>query len=125
MKQVFFLTLAILIVGCGRSSTEVICSGQPTRYWVEALKNPDARLRLKAVKALGNIGPADAPAIPALIEALKDEDPRIRAEAAVALHKNASEAQEASYALNEALYDQNEHVRVCAAKALEKIQGSH
>ena len=42
---------------------------------IEALKNEDKEVRVRAAKSLRTIGPE---AVPALIEALKDEDERVR-----------------------------------------------
>ena len=45
---------------------------------VNTLKNPDAKIRVKALIGLSNLGPKARPAIPAMIELLKDKNPQVR-----------------------------------------------
>ncbi len=53
--------IAILLSGCGGGSanadSELTFEEKPVPYWLEALKNPDAELRIKATLALAEIGP--------------------------------------------------------------------
>src|SRR5262245_53444420 len=78
--------LAVLLAGCGNTRVTV-AHGKPVSYWVRALRNSDARVRKKAVAALGNVGPADAAAIPALMEAVSDRNAKVRGDAILALLK--------------------------------------
>jgi HEAT repeat protein len=109
--------------GCG-SAGPPTAGGKPIGYWVEALKDPDVRLRKKAVRKLANVGAADPAAVPALTGALKDRDAGVRAEAALALLRIGPEARDAVSALKEATKDRDRTVRSHATKALEKVQGS-
>jgi len=88
-------------------------------------KGADPRDRRDAASALGIIGPAAAPAIPALVEALKDNgaDPSVRQSAAFALGNIGPAAAPAIPALVEALKDKGEdwEVRRDAVSALGKI----
>jgi HEAT repeat protein len=56
------------------------------------LKDRDERVRQSAAWALGEIGAAAKPAVPALIEALKDEDRDVQFRAAEALKRIDPEA---------------------------------
>ena len=51
---------SLSLVGCAKSPELKTASGKPVEFWVEALKAPntDAKQRLKAVKTLCNVGPA-------------------------------------------------------------------
>ncbi len=49
------------------------------------LKNPDRKIRLRAVVALAALRQAPTVSLPALTETLKDSDPEVRAQAALAL----------------------------------------
>ncbi|HEV3256000.1 MAG TPA: HEAT repeat domain-containing protein, partial [Gemmataceae bacterium] len=94
MRLVTVAVLAALLSGCGKPQPTT-AGGKPVSYWVEALHDRDARLRKQAAFKLGNVGPADAAALPALIGALKDRDARVRCEAILALVKFGPDAKEA------------------------------
>jgi HEAT repeat protein len=53
----------------------------PVRALIDALNDPDARIRRVAIKALEHVGPAAKDALPALNGALHDPDPVARADA--------------------------------------------
>jgi HEAT repeat protein len=78
--------------------------------------------RQRAVEALGQLGRAGRPAVPALVKALTDKYPGIRACAATALGQIGPEAKAAFPALTAALKEKDEGVRKAAAEALKKIQ---
>lgn len=115
------LLLALLAGGCGKERP-MLAGGKPVRYWVEALRGSDAKLRKQAAFKLGNVGPADPSALPALLGALKDRDAAVRREAILALLKCGPEAQEAVPELRRLQrQDADIRVRICAARALEKL----
>jgi HEAT repeat protein len=115
--------LAVAAVGCGEARPTT-AGGKPVSYWVEALQDPDAKVRKKAATKLGNVGAADAAAVPALAGALKDRDAGVRAEAALALLRIGPAAREAIPALEDAARaDRDARARGYAAKALEKARG--
>jgi HEAT repeat protein len=122
MRQLLILVLLALLCGC-RKAPPTLAHGQPVSHWVEALRDPDPVVRMKAVKILGNVGPADATAIPALITAVKDADFAVRDEAVLALLKIGPAARDAIPVLTEAQHDEDPTVRSHAAKALARIQG--
>jgi HEAT repeat protein len=122
MKPVVIGMLAVLLGGCGKSPP-VLSGGKPVAYWVRVVQGPDARLRRQAAFKLGNVGPADAAAFPALVEALKDADAGVRREVILALIKFGPAAREVGPALAELRQqDPDERVRTCAARALARIE---
>jgi HEAT repeat protein len=121
MKRLLaMMVVAASLSGCGQKPPP-LAGGKPVSYWVEALRNPDPGLRKTAVFKLGNVGPADPAALPAVLAALKDRDALVRREAVLALVKFGPAAREAVPGLGELLRDQDARVRLCAAKALEKL----
>jgi HEAT repeat protein len=122
MRSVIPFLVLVLVAGCG-ARAPLQSHGRPVSHWVEALREPDARVRKKAVHALGHAAGVDAEALTALIGALKDRDAAVRAEAVLALLNLGPAAQEAIPALEEAQKDRDARVRAYSGKALEKIRG--
>jgi HEAT repeat protein len=125
MRTLCTIGLAVLLgfcsSGCGKAPP-TLAGGKPVRHWVEALQSPDARLRKTAVFKLGNVGPADPAALPALLGALEDRDDSVRCEAILAVLKCGSPAREAIPILSVIeRRDRNARVRRFAAKAIEKL----
>jgi HEAT repeat protein len=114
--------MVLLASGCSKSEP-TLAGGKPVDYWVKALSGPDPKLRKTAASKLGNVGPADPAAFPALLEALKDPHPGVRREVILALLKFGPKAAEAVPALRELrLHDRDAKVRDFAARAVEKIE---
>jgi hypothetical protein len=89
----------------------------------EQLTANDVADRRSAAAALGGLGAAASPAVPALTEALADEDATVRAAAADALASIGPEAGPAVPALTSALADPDASVRQSATEALAAIRG--
>jgi HEAT repeat protein len=124
MRLLIALFLVVLLSGCGKAQP-ALSGGKPVSYWTAALRDPDPRLRRKAVFKLGNVGPTDATVFPAVREALRDGDARVRCEAILALLKFGPEAKEAIPDLTGVQQrDPDKKVRSYAAKALEKMRDS-
>jgi HEAT repeat protein len=125
MTRTLPFLLLLFSVGCGCSdvSTAKYFGGHPTEHWLKAIRNPDANTRKKAADVLGNVGPVDPGAIPALIVALKDPAPRVRDAAVLALSKIGKPAAEAVPAIEEAARDRDPTVRTHAFTALERVRG--
>jgi HEAT repeat protein len=123
MRKVFFMTiLPGLVLGCARRQP-TLSGGKPVEHWIQALKDPDARVRQEAAFKLGNAGPVDAAVLPALVAALNDPDARVRSEAVLAVVKFGPAAKEAAPALTElGRNDRDPRVRRYCVQALEKIQ---
>src|SRR5947209_18535561 len=116
------ILLTVLLSGCDKERP-MLAGGKPVRSWVEALKEPDAKLRKTAVSKLGNVGPADETVLPALLGALTDTDATVRREAILALMKYGPGAREAMARLADLRKnDRDAQVRNYAAKALEKLE---
>jgi HEAT repeat protein len=124
MKRLALVAVAALASGgCGETQP-TLAGGKPVAHWVSALQDPDAKLRKTAVFKLGNVGPADAAVLPALLGALKDSDAGVRREAILALMKCGPDARDAIPALSEIRgRDPDPKVREHAARALERIDG--
>jgi len=122
MRTAVMLLLAVAVIGCGRREP-VLSGGKPVLYWVEALRDPDAKVRKRAAAKLGNAGPTDAAVVPALREALHDRDAAVRCEAILALLKcgpSAGETVPALAALQQR--DRDPRVRSYAARAAEALR---
>jgi HEAT repeat protein len=116
------LLLLMLVCGCGKK-TPVLSGGKPADYWVQALRDPDARVRVKAAVKLGNAGPINPDVLPALQAALDDADARVRCEAILALVKFGPLAKEAVPALASlSQQDRDGRVRQYATEAVAKLQ---
>ncbi len=114
---------AVVVSGCGKEQP-TLSGGKPVSYWVQALRDPNAKLRKQAAFKLGNVGPADPAALPALIGALKDHDAGVRREAILGLLKCGFGARQAVPALVELQqHDADTQVRTYAAKALKNLRG--
>jgi HEAT repeat protein len=127
MRTTFTLiAMALLSTGCTREKvpTELYFSGEPVSHWTEAARSPDPKVRKKAIDVLGNVGPADPAAIPALIAAVKDKDAVVRDAAVLALSKIGPPAAEGLPTLREATKDPNPTVRAHAVTAVERVGGS-
>jgi HEAT repeat protein len=122
----FLLLAPLLLAGCGQAGapTEKYFRGQPVEYWLEAIKAPDPRTRQRAADVLGNVGPIDGRAVPALVSAVKDADPKVRGAAVLALSRIGPPAASAEAALQQAARDPDPSVRAHAVKAIEQIRGA-
>jgi HEAT repeat protein len=117
---VVFAGLTALLAGCGPTPA-TLAHGKPVSYWVQALRDPDVRVRKRAVASLGNVGPADPAAMPALMQAVSDRNAKVRGEAILALLKLGPAAKDAIPVLTQAQRDPDAQVRNYATKALERI----
>jgi HEAT repeat protein len=115
------LVVAGLLAGCARKPVLGTAHGKPVAHWLGAVRDPDVRVRKKAVVALGHVGPADPAALPALAGALKDPDARVRRQAVLALLNLGPAARPALPALEEARQDSDALVRGYALRALARV----
>ncbi len=72
---------------------------------VEALRNPDPAVRLKAIEVLGRMGDDAAPAVPDLVRLLNDPDPDVQKSATRTLGRIGPAAQAAVPALMHKLFE--------------------
>src|SRR5262245_25707142 len=73
-----------LALGC-TPAAPTLAGGKPVAHWLRALHAADPAERREAAEKLGNVGPADPSACPALVEALGDADARVRGAAILGL----------------------------------------
>ncbi len=92
-----------------------------TRAYLEALKDPEAPVRLGAVQGLAQARAQAALIVPGLTACLGDESPAVREAAARALAHFGPQAQSASTNLARLLEDKEEPVRAAAGEALKKL----
>ena len=126
MSRRFALLCALFSVGCGTGTvpTAKYFFEKPVSHWLTQATNANPKVRLKAVEVLGNVGPVDPGAIPALIVALKDKDAKVRTAAVVGLAKIGSAADAALPTLRElADLEKNQSVRKHIQTAIARLQG--
>jgi HEAT repeat protein len=122
MRILAFFVLAIVASGCSKAGP-TLAGGKPIDHWIQALNDPNPNVRKTAATKLGNVGPTDPAALPALQTALNDRDGTVRCEVILALVKFGPAAKEAVPALAEMRQrDVDAKVRDYAAKALAKLE---
>jgi len=105
-----------------RAVRQLVEMGEPAvPALIEALKDPEARVRNAAASALWGLGPKARSAVPTLAAALADSDDGVRLGAVMALESVGPDAAAAVPALSRAVRDRDGNVRLWAAKALAKI----
>jgi HEAT repeat protein len=117
-----FIGLTVMAIGCAKSKP-VTVHGKPVEHWVQALHDPNVRVRQQAAQVLGNVGSSDPAVVPALAGAVKDPEPSVRSAAVLSLLRIGPDARGALPTLREAQNDKDPKVRSQAAKALARIQG--
>jgi len=116
------LAVFALAPGCGPAAP-TLAGGKPVAHWLRALHDPDPRKRKEAADKLGNVGPADPAAFPALVEALRDPDAGVRGAAILGLVRCGPAAKAAVPALEDLReHDPDPGVRRYAGEALEKVR---
>ena len=105
-----------------RAVRQLVEMGEPAvPALVQALRDPEARVRNAAASALWGLGPKAHDAVPTLAEALADNDDGVRLGVVMALESIGRDAAAAVPALARAVRDRDGNVRLWAAKALAKI----
>jgi HEAT repeat protein len=122
VRRLSLVLPAVLLAGCGEAPP-TLAGGKPVSHWTGRLRDGDARQRKEAAARLGNVGPADAAVLPALLGALRDPDAGVRREAVVALMKYGSGAAEALPALADlGRRDPDPRVRLAAGRAAAALR---
>jgi len=88
---------------------------------IGVLKDPNAKVRVSAARALAIIGPEAKEAVQPLIANLSDGDPEVAGAAAYALGEIGKEAKAAIPALSQMFKGKNNDLRAQAGGALKKI----
>jgi hypothetical protein len=128
----WFRSLGGLVVALGLTSStlsaqaasaEPSTDGRPLSAWIAELKAPAPSTRNAAAYEIAGLGPAAAPAVPALIEALDDEMPAVRFPVTVALGEIGPAAAAAVPRLKQVMEeDINDEVAAGAKRAIRHIR---
>src|SRR5215213_5627446 len=94
--------LLILVAGCG---TKGPTDGKTVAEFEAMVRGSDPTEQAQGALGLAKLGPAAAPAVPALVDALKSPDQLVKQNAALALGDVGPEARAAVPALTVALTD--------------------
>ncbi len=131
MKPMLGLSLGlslILLVGCGGSSDRpsgtaggAIMKSQPTSYWIQELKNPDAEKRKFATTLLRDHAITDLGVREEVLEALRNEDHEIRIGAANVFAAMGWDGGDAMDTLKKMYLDKDDRVSKAAVEAIRKI----
>ena len=107
----------------GAATKEPESDGRTLTQWIADLKAPAPQTRNAAAYEISGMGPAAAPAVPALIEALADPEPTVRFPVTVALGEIGPAAKAAVPKLKEMMEEEiNDEIAAGAKRALRRIQ---
>jgi HEAT repeat protein len=123
------LAAAVLLLAPGAwaqgagSAKEPVSDGRTLSEWVAELKGAAPQTRNAAAYEISGMGPAAAPAVPALIAALDDPDPTVRFPVTVALGEIGPAAKAAVPKLKQMMDEEiNDEIAAGAKRALKRIQ---
>jgi HEAT repeat protein len=122
VRSVIIAMAVLILAGCS-GSPEAAYADKPVSHWLKAMESPDVKERKKAAEVLGNVGPSDPAAIPALIKALDDNDAKVRDAAVLSLSKLGRVAEKAADALDGLKSDPDRSVRQHAVQAAKRVRG--
>jgi len=111
MRTFLVTSMALLVVGCGRSTDE----------WLQQIRSPDVLKRRQAIRELGSRNGDTERIVSALTEALQDESGYVRRDAATTLGRFGPLAKAAVPGLAKLLKEKDLGVRKAAEAALQKI----
>lgn len=107
----------------GAATKEPESDGRTLTQWIADLKEPAPQTRNAALYEISGMGPAAAPAVPALIVALDDPEATVRFPATVALAEIGPAARAAVPKLKQMMEEEiNDEVAAGAKRALRRIQ---
>jgi len=107
----------------GATAKEPEADGRTLSQWVADLKAPAPQTRNAAAYEISGMGPAAAPAVPALIEALDDPEASVRFPVTVALAEIGPAAKAAVPKLKKMMDEEiNDEIAAAARRALKRIQ---
>ena len=116
-------TTTLAAQGAAPAKGEPTSSGRPLSEWIADLKAPAPQSRNAAAYEIAGLGPAGAPAVPALIAALDDELPAVRFPVTVALGEIGPAAAAAVPRLLQMMEeDINDEVAAGAKRAIKHIK---
>jgi HEAT repeat protein len=107
------------------AATEPVSQGRPLSEWITELKAAAPAVRNAAAYEIASMGPAAAPAVPALIEALDDPVAVVRFPITVALGEIGPAAAAAVPRLKQMMEEElSDEVAAAARRAIRHIQPS-
>jgi HEAT repeat protein len=107
----------------GAATKEPESDGRTLTQWIADLKAPAPQTRNAALYEISGMGPAAAPAVPALIIALDDPEATVRFPATVALAEIGPAARAAVPKLKQMMEEEiNDEIAAGAKRALRRIQ---
>jgi HEAT repeat protein len=107
----------------GAATKEPVSDGRTLTQWIADLKEPAPQTRNAAAYEISGMGPAAAPAVPALIVALDDPEATVRFPATVALGEIGPAAKAAVPKLKQMMEEEiNDEIAAGAKRALRRIQ---
>jgi HEAT repeat protein len=105
------------------SAKDTVVDGRPLSAWVADLKAPAPQTRNAAAYEISGLGPAAAPAVPALIEALDDSEASVRFPVTVALGEIGPAAEAAVPKLKKMMDEEiNDEIAASAKRAIRRIK---
>ena len=122
------LVVAVLVLTSsawaqGATAKEPVADGRTLSEWVSDLKAVAPQTRNAAAYEISGMGPAAAPAVPALIEALDDSQASVRFPVTVALGEIGPAAKAAVPRLKKMMDEEiNDEIAAAATRALRRIQ---
>jgi HEAT repeat protein len=107
----------------GTAAKEPVADGRTLSEWVAELKAVAPQSRNAAAYEISGMGPAAAPAVPALIAALDDPEASVRFPVTVALAEIGPAAKAAVPRLKKMMEEEiNDEIAAAARRALKRIQ---
>ena len=107
----------------GATAKEPVADGRTLSQWVADLKAVAPQTRNAAAYEISGLGPAAAPAVPALIEALDDSEASVRFPVTVALAEIGPAAKAAVPKLRKMMDEEiNDEIAAAAKRALRRIE---
>jgi hypothetical protein len=122
---VMLLGLTAAVSGQTRpaATKEPVSGGRPLSEWIADLKGLAPQTRNAAAYEISGMGPAAAPAVPALIKALDDPEPTVRFPVLVALGEIGPPAKAAVSKLKQMMDEEiNDEIAAAARRALKRIE---
>jgi HEAT repeat protein len=105
------------------AASDPVTDGRRLSEWIVDLKAASPQVRNAAAYEISGLGPAGAPAVPALIEALDDPIPSVRFPVTVALGEIGPAAAEAVPRLKKMMDEEmNDEVAAAAKRAIRRIK---
>jgi HEAT repeat protein len=107
----------------GATGKEPVADGRTLSQWVADLKAVAPQTRNAAAYEISGLGPAAAPAVPALVEALDDSEASVRFPVTVALGEIGPAAKAAVPKLKKMMDEEiNDEIAAAAKRALRRIE---